>query len=116
MDFKLNKNSVTIEVEDYKGNTLQGFKLNISENNEIIIEGLLRIKNKILYSDIAFNLLPEEFTLPDVKRVYEVILGKELYKSNFNANIKSKLISTDCKITSMIKGGKKAAGYKYKGQ
>ena len=56
------------------------------------------------------------FRSPDVKRVYEVILGKELYKSNFNANIKSKLISTDCKITSMIKGGKKAAGYKYKGQ
>lgn len=40
MDFKLNKNSVTIEVEDYKGNTLQGFKLNISENNEIIIEDI----------------------------------------------------------------------------
>ena len=86
------------------------------DHNEIILEGLLRLKNKILYSDIAFNLLPEEFTLPDVKRVYEVILGKELYKSNFNANIKSKLISTDCKITSMIKVGKKAAGYKYKGQ
>lgn len=38
MDFKLNKNLVVIEVEDYKGNTLQGFKLNISENNEIGIE------------------------------------------------------------------------------
>ena len=37
------------------------------DHNEIILEGLLRLKNKILYSDIAFNLLPEEFTLPDVK-------------------------------------------------
>ena len=111
---KIFKNGV-VDTTGYTQESITDEKLAF-DHNEIILEGLLRLKNKILYSDIAFNLLPEEFTLPDVKRVYEVILGKELYKSNFNANIKSKLISTDCKITSMIKGGKKAAGYKYKGQ
>ena len=30
------------------------------DHAEIILEGLLRIRNKVIYSDIAFNLLPEE--------------------------------------------------------
>ena len=111
---KIFKNGV-VETIGYTQESITDEKLAF-DHNEIILEGLLRLKNKILYSDIAFNLLPEEFTLPDVKRVYEVILGKELYKSNFNADIKNKLISMDYKITSIIKGGKKATAYKYKGR
>lgn len=84
------------------------------DHNEIILEGLLRLKNKVLYSDIAFNLLPEEFTLPDIKKVYEVILGKELYKSNFRDSIVNKLEKTEYKIHSMT-SGKLSNGYKYKG-
>ncbi|CDE55182.1 mutT/NUDIX family protein [Roseburia sp. CAG:303] len=81
---------------------------------EIILEGLLRLRNKVTYSDIAFNLLPLEFTLPDLKKVYEVILGKELYKTNFKASVESKVEAIDHKIVSMTRGGKMAMGYRYK--
>ena len=37
----------------------------------------MRLRNKTEYSDIAFNLMPQEFTLPDLQRVYEIILGKK---------------------------------------
>lgn len=109
---KIFENGV-VQTTGYTGECITKEKLAF-DHNEIILEGLLRLKNKILYSDIAFNLLPDEFTLPDIKKVYEVILGKELYKTNFNAYIKDKLEPMDCKITSMIKGGKKATGYRYK--
>lgn len=50
---------------------------------KIIAYGIERLRNKIEYSDIAFNLMPELFTLTELQQVYEVILDKELLKANF---------------------------------
>ena len=48
------------------------------DHKKIIEYALERIKGKIEYTDIAFNLLPEKFTLAECKAVYELILGKTL--------------------------------------
>ena len=48
------------------------------DHKQIIEYALERIKGKIEYTDIAFNLLPEKFTLSECKAVYELILGKTL--------------------------------------
>lgn len=50
---------------------------------EMINMGIDRLRNKIEYTPIAFNLVPEKFTLNDIQQVYEVILGKKLVKQNF---------------------------------
>ena len=84
------------------------------DHAEIVLEGLLRLKNKVMYSDVAFNLLPEEFTLPDLQRVYEIVLGKELYKTNFRSSIADKIESLEKKGVSVV-GGKMSQLYKYKG-
>ena len=60
------------------------------DHKQIIEEGLKALKEKLEYTDIAFNLLPEEFTISDIQDVYEMILRKELDKSNFRRMIKSK--------------------------
>lgn len=83
------------------------------DHAQIILEGLLRLRNKVDYSDVAFNLLPEYFTLPDLQRVYEIILGKKLYKATFRDKIEVKLAKTGKKGVS-ITGGKMSALYKYK--
>lgn len=49
----------------------------------IINMGIQRLQNKIEYMPIAFNLVPEKFTLNDIQQVYEVILGRKLVKQNF---------------------------------
>lgn len=46
-----------------------------------------RLRGKVFYTNIAFSLLPEKFTLTEVQKVYEVILGEELDKSNFRKKI-----------------------------
>lgn len=84
------------------------------DHNEIVLEGLLRLQNKVEYSDIAFNLLPRIFTMSDLQQVYEIILGKELYKTNFKASIATKLECTNHKIKSMVKGGRLSMGYRYR--
>ena len=109
------KNGV-INIEGFVPVHCNGEKLAF-DHAEIILEGLLRLKNKVLYSDIAFNLLPEVFTMPDIKQVYEVILGKQLYKANFKAHIEEKLASyfgvtpADASIDQMF-----SQAYSYKGE
>lgn len=48
------------------------------DHKKIIEYALERIKGKIEYTDIAFNLLPEKFTMAECKAVYELILNKNL--------------------------------------
>src|SRR5436305_15111768 len=44
------------------------------DHNEIVEYALWRLRNKILYSSVAFQLLPPEFTLTQLQRVYEQLL------------------------------------------
>ena len=83
------------------------------DHAEIVMEGLLRIRNKVEYTDIAFNLMPQEFTLPDLQKVYEILLGKTLYKTNFRDKIQDKVVALDQKGVS-VTGGKKSLLYRYK--
>lgn len=65
------------------------------DHAKIIEYGIERLKNKIEYTDIAFNLMPELFTLTELQQVYEVILGKELLKANFRRKISDMVIETN---------------------
>jgi len=44
---------------------------------------LARLRNKINYTTVGFQLLPKRFTLTELQRSYEVILGQRLDKRNF---------------------------------
>lgn len=65
------------------------------DHAKIIEYGLERLRNKIEYTDIAFNLMPELFTLTELQQVYEVILGKELLKANFRRKIAGMVVETN---------------------
>lgn len=65
------------------------------DHRKIIEYGRERIKNKTEYTQIAFELLPEEFTLPQLQKVYEILLGKKLYKANFRRKIADIIEETD---------------------
>jgi ADP-ribose pyrophosphatase YjhB (NUDIX family) len=64
------------------------------DHAKIIEYAIERLKNKIEYTDIAFNLMPELFTLTQLQQVYEVILGTELLKANFRRKIADMVIET----------------------
>ena len=65
------------------------------DHRRIIEYGRERIRNKVQYTNIAFELLPEEFTLPQLQRVYEILLGKPLYKANFRKWIAPRIEETE---------------------
>ncbi len=61
----------------------------------VILAGLERLKSKINYTDIVFNMMPKYFTLGELQKVYEVILGKKLLDPAFRRIIKDKVKKTD---------------------
>jgi hypothetical protein len=65
------------------------------DHAKIIEYAVERLRNKIEYTDIAFNLMPEHFTLTELQQVYEVILGKDLLKANFRRKISDMVVETD---------------------
>ena len=58
-------------------------------HQQIITTAHKRLKGKLTYSNIAYSLMPKEFTLTQLQRVYEIILGRKLDKRNFRKKISS---------------------------
>lgn len=68
----------------------------IAFDHAAIIEySMFRLKNKIEWTDIAFALMPPLFSLGDLQRVYEAILGRELTDPNFRRKMGNKVIETN---------------------
>ncbi|GLJ61983.1 MULTISPECIES: NUDIX hydrolase [Microbacterium] len=53
------------------------------DHNRIVDYAVWRLRNKVGYSRIAHGLLPDEFTLTELREVYEAVLGRRLDPSNF---------------------------------
>ena len=57
------------------------------DHKEILGEALKALRNKLKNEPIGFELLPEKFTLSQMQKLYEIILGIELDKRNFRKKI-----------------------------
>jgi 8-oxo-dGTP diphosphatase len=57
------------------------------DHDEIIAVALRRLRGKIRYEPIGFELLPEKFPLSELQRLYETILQQPLDKRNFRKKI-----------------------------
>lgn len=57
------------------------------DHNEIVDVALRRLKGKVRYEPIGFELLPEKFTLTQLQKMYEKILDQEIDKRNFRKRI-----------------------------
>lgn len=82
------------------------------DHDLVVLAGLERIKNKVNYTDIVFNMMPEYFTLGELQNVYEIILGKKLLAPAFRRIIIDKVEKTN-KVTSGD-GHRPSALFKYK--
>ena len=98
--------------EGYVAKHIVGFELAF-DHVDSIIEGLLRLRNNLESSDVAFTLLDEEFTLPDLQHVYEVILNKTYYKTNFKSSMLGKITPVAGKKGVSITGGRSSQLYRY---
>ena len=99
--------------------TTDRYKFDIADNKDIAFDhplviwsGIERLKNKISYTDVVFNMMPEYFALGDLQQVYEVILNKKLLDPAFRRIIADKVEKTDLVKTGG--GHRPSALFKYK--
>ena len=57
------------------------------DHDEIVGWALKRLRSKLEYTGLAHALLPDEFTLADLREVHEAILGRRLDPANFRRRI-----------------------------
>ena len=82
--------------------TTDRYKFDIVENDNLAFDhplviwaGIERLKNKVSYTDVVFNMMPELFALGDLQQVYEVILNKKLLDPAFRRIIADKVEKTE---------------------
>ncbi len=57
------------------------------DHARILAAAVTRVRNKVEYTSLPIHLLPPRFTLTDLQRVYEQILGRPIEKSQFRRRI-----------------------------
>jgi 8-oxo-dGTP diphosphatase len=67
------------------------------DHEQIVGRARERLRGKVRYAPVGFELLPPRFSLTQLQRLYEIILGTELDKRNFRKKILSMdlLVETD---------------------
>lgn len=84
------------------------------DHNLVIDKSLVILKEKILKSSILKDLLPEEFTLPELQKVYETLLNKELDRRNFRKKLLNDGIIWTVNKDAVFNGKKPAKLYCFK--
>lgn len=80
--------TLEIKKEDRTDLELKWFNINDIpkmgyDHEEIVKDSIKLLRKKLLNSKILKNLFPSDFTLPEIQKVYEQILGRELDRRNF---------------------------------
>lgn len=92
--FTIKKTLHELSTDRYDYQIIQNDKIAF-DHPLVITMGINRLRNKINYTDIVFNMMPEYFTLGELQQVYEVILGKKLLDPAFRRIIANKVVKTD---------------------
>ena len=93
----INKEIIDVKCDLYKYVVTSSNLLSF-DHDELIVEGVMELRSKVKNTDIVFNLMPELFTIGELKQVYELLLNKKLINSVFRRSIASKIIVTEDKV------------------
>ena len=116
-----NQETLSFKIKkELREKTTDRYAFKVIENNSIafdhplvILAGLERLRNKIQYTDVVFNMMPKYFTLGELQKVYEVILGKKLLDPAFRRIIQDKVKKTNKMKTG--EGHRPSVLFEYKG-
>jgi ADP-ribose pyrophosphatase YjhB (NUDIX family) len=84
------------------------------DHNEILEYGYRRLRNKLEYSPVAFDVLPEVFTLSDLYQLYTTILGENFSDySNFRSRLLKLGFLLDTGLKASRGAGRPASLYRF---
>lgn len=84
------------------------------DHRRILATGLARLRAKIKYRPIAVELMPDCFTLHQLQRAVEALVGLPLHKSNFRRQIDQQNLIEETGDTTHETGGRPARLFRYR--
>lgn len=82
-------NRISVEAFNAKWFDFEALPDLIFDHHQMVKDALEKLRRKVRYRPIGFELLPEKFTIPQLKILYEAILQKPLDRRNFRKKILS---------------------------
>ena len=84
-----------------------------SDHKTMVTEAIEKLRRHLSTEPLCFNLLPEHFTLTQLQKVYEAILGEEIDKRNFRKRIKTMECIQKTKLVDKLSSKRGAALYRF---
>jgi len=84
------------------------------DHRRILATGIARLRAKIKYRPVVFELMPDSFTLLRLQRSVEALAGRLLHKQNFRRLIDQQGLVEETGATSSESGGRPAKLYRFR--
>lgn len=86
----------------------------IADHRRILATGIARLRSKIKYRPVVFELMPPVFTLLQLQRTVEALAGRLINKPNFRRLIEQQELVEETGETSLDTGGRPAKLYRFR--
>jgi len=84
------------------------------DHRRILATAIARLRAKLKYRPVVFELLRPEFTLTELQRTVEAISGRHLHKQNFRRLVETGALVEPTGVTSTQTGGRPAALFRFR--
>ncbi len=86
----------------------------LHDHRRILATAIARLRAKIKYRPVVFELVPDDFTLLQLQRVFEAVTGRLLHKQNFRRLIDQQGLVEETGVLATDTGGRPAKLYRFK--
>ncbi len=84
------------------------------DHRRILATAISRLRAKLKYRPVVFELMPEAFTLTELQNTVEAISGRHLHKQNFRRLVETAALVEATGETSLATGGRPAGLYRFR--
>src|SRR5436190_15591185 len=84
------------------------------DHRRILATAIARLRAKLKYRPVVFELMPAEFTLTELQRTVEAISGRRLHKQNFRRLVETAALVEPTGDTSTATGRRPAARFRFR--
>ncbi len=88
----------------------------IHDHRRILATAIARLRGKLKYRPVIFELLSEEFTLTDLQHTVESIFGRSVHKQNFRRLVEKADLVEPTGATKLTTGGRPAALFRFRSE
>ena len=86
----------------------------LHDHRRILATAIARLRAKLKYRPVVFELLPENFTLTELQQTVETLSGRKLHKQNFRRMVEKAELVEPTGATASRTGGRPAAYFRFR--